>query len=139
MRTTRLILGVIAFVAVVFAAEYPLRWAYLYGVRTCCIAAEAVGIMDRAGPLGGQVMGFNFQREPAWVHGAAAVVSAAVVFAPAVLLGVVVMRRVGGGWRATRCGACNRVLRGLSTPACPWCGASFGGDRAAASGAGGGR
>lgn len=131
MRTARFIAGILAFFVVVLALEYPSRWGYFYGLRGCYQGAEAVGIMDPKGNLGGQVMGFNYQREPAWVHPAAAVVSATVAFAPAVLVGVIVMRWVAGTARTTRCGACNSVLRGLKEAKCPSCGGGFGDGRVA--------
>lgn len=120
----RAILGVLAGFVVMAAAAWPLRRAELLLRRETLRAMEAAGIMDTDRGLGGQIMGYNYFRHPEWAHWVAGIASAAVAFAPGVLPGLLVMRRIGGlGQRGvTRCGACRKVLRNLTEPRCPHCG-----------------
>lgn len=72
---------------------------------------ERVGIMSSNGALGGQVAGFNYQRNPAWVHPVAASVSQWIATLPLVVLALIVFQRAAlgkFGAGETVCGACGR-------------------------------
>lgn len=104
---------------------YPCAVARLYAVREGFRLAEWVGLMDPTGALGGQVMGFNYQREPVWVHWVVWMVATLLVFGP-VVVGVLAVATPGAvRARATLCGRCGSVLRGLAEPRCPRCGGGF--------------
>lgn len=106
-------------------AAYPSWYGSLYVRREMYRLFELVGIMHAGGDLGGQLLGFNYQRHPEWAHYGAVFVSGVVAFAPAVLGAVYVRRRMSGAAYETRCGGCGRVLRGLSEPRCPHCGGAL--------------
>lgn len=112
--------------AVFAALAYPSNLLHLYAMRECYRFSELVGLMDSGGSLGGQIMGFNFQREPAWVHAPLRGVAASVGFAPALALSLAISSRLALGRAPTLCGRCGRELRDLERPECPSCRGGFG-------------
>ena len=106
--------------AVFFALAWPSWIGALNCQKWCYQAFEQVGIMHRGGPLGGQVVGFSFQRSPGWAHWAAVFISTLVAFLPALSLAALTQARIMP--RGTWCGACGGLLKGLREPRCPWCG-----------------
>jgi hypothetical protein len=113
---------VIAVLAI--ASERP----HLLVMREVLRAADWAGLVDRGGGLGGQILGYNFLRNPEWVREVARVVAAAVGFGPALVAALLVMQRVGLGpigWRDSVCGKCGARMRGLSEPRCAACGGEF--------------
>ncbi len=121
-----IVLGGLGGLACFAAAAVPLSWARLFVVREGYRLAEFVGVMDAGGSLGGQVMGFNYQRDPSWVHGAVWFAATLVVFGPAVAAVLALATPGGVRGRQTLCGRCGGVLRGLTEPKCPHCGGGFG-------------
>ena len=104
----------------------PASIARLYVVRETYRLAELLGVMDPQGALGGQIMGFNYQREPAWAHWATWCIGTLVAFGPVVLVTLGAATAGVIGTRHTLCGGCGSVLRGLAEPRCPRCGREFG-------------
>ncbi len=125
-RRTRATLGLFCATALFAAALRPSLTISLYALRETYRTAEMLGIMNPKGRLGGQVMGFNYQRDPAWVHRAAEHIAVAVGYGPALIAALLLFERVGFGplW-ATLCGRCGGRLKGLAKPECPHCGAPF--------------
>ncbi len=118
----RSFLAAIAAVFIVLAGAYPGAWGVTYSRRECYRLFELVGIMKTGGPLGGQIAGFNYQRNPAWAHSVAIFASVSLVFGPILLGAGVAHRAITGRARETRCGVCGGVLRGLREARCPHCG-----------------
>ncbi|HYE03830.1 MAG TPA: hypothetical protein VD963_11435, partial [Phycisphaerales bacterium] len=118
---TRPILAWLLAGLVAVALAYPSYWLSLYTLRELYRLFELVGLMDPRGPLGGQLLGHNFQRHPAWVHWVAGGLAAALGFAPALALSFALARRAAGRARPTLCGRCGGALRGLGEPRCPRC------------------
>lgn len=106
---------------------WPCGVAHLWVWRESLRLAEFVGIMDPGGALGGQILGHNSQREPAWVHGVAAGVGALLAYTPALAVAILVLHMAAGRRtpRPTLCGGCGSVLRGLTEARCPKCGRGF--------------
>lgn len=117
----RVVLGCVVFVTLC----YPASTLRLYAVREGYRLAESVGLMDPAGLLGGQVMGFNFQREPVWAHWLVWIVATVLVFGPLVVVGLALATPGGVRARVTLCGRCGRTLHDLAEPCCPHCSGSF--------------
>ncbi len=118
--------GILVAAAVFSVLLYPSLYLNLVATRETYRLAEITGIMTRTGNLGGQILGYNYLRSPAWMHPTAHFVGAAVGFGPALVLALLTFERVAfGPLRATLCGRCGRRLRNLSRPACPACGAEF--------------
>lgn len=117
----------LALAAVYFGAVCPpCATARAYVVREGYRLAERVGLMDPGGALGGQIMGFNYQREPVWVHWAVWIGATLIVFGP-VVAGALALATPGGvRARATLCGRCGSTLTDLAEPRCPRCGGGFG-------------
>jgi hypothetical protein len=127
-RARRLLCGVAAGVLVFAGCARASQRLYWLTMRETLRTAERVGIMDPKGNLGGQILGFNYQREPEWVHGAGRFVAAAVGYGPAVVVSMLVLQRVSCGrigWRDSVCGRCGTRMRGLSEPRCAACGGEF--------------
>lgn len=116
-----LVLGALVFATMAYAAT-RLYWV---SIRETHRVAEWVGVMDPKGDLGGQVAGFNYQRHPSWVYPVGQALGAAVAFGPGVVISLLVMQRVGLGWRATLCGKCGARMKGLDGPRCAACGGEF--------------
>lgn len=112
--------------AVFAALVYPLSRVRLLVVREGYRLSEFVGLMDSGGSLGGQILGFNYQREPVWVHWAVWLVATLVVVGPAVVVALAIATPGAVRARHTLCGKCGGVLRGLTEPRCPRCGGGFG-------------
>jgi hypothetical protein len=122
MARLRPALGFLAGAALFAALLFPSRWLELRAVRELLRGAEAAGLMDLSGGLGGQILGYNYYRKPEWVHWAVWVLSAAAAYAPALACSLLLAQRIGGGSAHTRCGRCDAVLKGLTEPRCSACG-----------------
>ena len=81
---------------------------------------ELAGIMN-PGQLGGQILGYNFLRDPQWTHVVVRSAAAAIAFAPALAVSFWIRTRLDRASGATRCGACDAVLKNLTSCACPTC------------------
>ena len=81
---------------------------------------ELVGIMN-PGKVGGQILGYNFLRDPQWTHVVVRSAAAAIAFAPALAASFWLRTRLERVPCPTRCGACDAVLKNLTTCACPKC------------------
>lgn len=128
MRWARLALGVVASLLVFAGLSRVSQRVYWLTMRETLRSAERVGIMDPNGNLGGQILGYNYQREPRWVHEVGRVLAAAAGYGPAMVLSLLVLHRVGVGrfgWRDTMCGKCGVRMQGLSEPRCAACGREF--------------
>ncbi|MBC7836144.1 MAG: hypothetical protein H7Y88_13745 [Phycisphaerales bacterium] len=125
----RFIAGVAAAGAAFLVLALVSSWLELLFQRELLRGAEWAGLMDAKGGLGGQILGLNYLRNPRWVHWVATALGAAVAYAPAVLIAMLVFPKVRHGrWRgarATRCGHCGTELRGLREAKCPACGRGF--------------
>jgi hypothetical protein len=124
LRALRLCAAFLIAAAIIAAGHIPLLHLDLLVQRETLRAAETVGIMNPAGPLGGQIKGFNYQRYPEWVHPAAKCLAALVAYGPSVALLLLLFHRVGIGplkLRATVCGNCGAELRNLREARCPAC------------------
>jgi hypothetical protein len=107
------------------ALLYPSRIAELHARRGALKAADAAGIMDSTRELGGQILGYNYYRHPRSVHAAVGLLSTGVGYAPALVLSLMLTRRMLGDAHATRCGRCSARLHNLAEPRCPTCGEAF--------------
>lgn len=103
------------------ALAYPCYWAGLYGRREAYKLFERVGIMTPGGPLGGQILGHNYQRNPEWAHVVAIGATGTLAFSPSLLAAIGVHRALTRGSRRTRCGRCGAVLEKLASAQCPAC------------------
>jgi hypothetical protein len=121
----RPLLGILGAAAVFLLLAYPCFILNLYCLRECYRLATLAGLLDPSAGLGGQILGFNYARNPEWVRSVCGVVATLIGFAPAVTAGLWIFERVARGpihWRATICGRCGDVLHGLQKPKCPACG-----------------
>jgi hypothetical protein len=118
----RLILGVTAAAALFASLAWYSFDLSLRARREVYRAAEFAGLMNPTGPLGGQIKGFNYQRNPAWVHLVASVLGAAAGFGPVLVATLLLYHRIAyGPFAATLCGRCGATLRNLAEPRCPRC------------------
>jgi hypothetical protein len=125
-RFTKLGVGVLVAGSVFGVLLYPSFDLDLIAMRETYRLGELTGIMHRGGNLGGQIMGYNYLRSPAWMHPMAHLVGALAGYGPALVLALLAFDRIAfGPLRATLCGRCGRRLEHLSRPACPACGAVF--------------
>lgn len=123
MRRTWLWRGAAA-VAIYAALAYPGARVQMLCVREGYRLSELVGIMDPGGALGGQILGFNYQREPGWVHRVLWTLGAAAGYGPGLVAAL--GAATPGVWRGvTMCGRCGRWVRGVSGGRCPHCGGEF--------------
>jgi hypothetical protein len=90
----RMLLAIAAGLALLLALYDPSRTASYYVLREILRGAQAAGLMDTGRGLGGQVMGFNYCRHPAWVHQVAGAGAWAIAFAPALVGSLIVLRRI---------------------------------------------
>ena len=111
----------LALALVVFGLlAWPSWWLWLWCTRELYRLFELVGIMN-PGQLGGQILGYNFLRDPQWTQLVVRSAAAAIAFAPALAISFWLRTRLDRAPGATRCGACDAVLKNLSTCACPNC------------------
>jgi hypothetical protein len=103
---------------------YPSLWAELYLRRELLRLGELTGLLT-PGNLGGQILGYNYLRNPEWYHWFAGGISGALGYAPAFILSLLLMRRITGAHRVSHCGACGAALRALTLPVCPACKEKF--------------
>jgi len=109
--------------AAVFAAlAYPSQLLTLWCTRELFRFFEAVGIMNPNGPLGGQILGFNYQRQPEWAHWAAGGMASAAGYGAALVGSILIIRRVSGASRATLCGRCGSRIKNAKEMRCASCG-----------------
>jgi hypothetical protein len=94
----RMLLAIMAGLAILLALYEPCRIGSLYAVRELLRLAHAAGLMDTRGGLGGQIMGFNFYRNPAWVHHATGMGGVAAAYAPAVAVMLLTTRSIARGY-----------------------------------------
>ncbi len=120
VRVSQVISGFLILAVLYGAASYHIQLASLYLLRETYRLCEAVGVMAPGGSLGGQVLGFNFQREPAWVHPVARSAATVMATTPALVAALLTYHRLAFGrlgCRATLCGACGRARRsGIPCP-----------------------
>jgi len=108
------VLGLVLAAALCGATTHPVQTAAHYLLRETYRLCEAVGIMRAGGPLGGQVVGFNYQRRPEWVHPVARSATHAVAMTPALVFALLIYHRAAFGrlgLEQTLCGACGRARR----------------------------
>lgn len=89
-----MLLAIAAGLALLLALYDPSRTASYYVLREILRWAQAAGLMDTSRGLGGQVMGFNYCRHPAWVHQVAGAGAWSIAFAPAIAGSLIVLRRL---------------------------------------------
>jgi hypothetical protein len=123
--TGRTVLGLGAAAAAFAALAYPSFWLYLLSWRELLRLAAVCGLFAQSRGLGGQILGYNYYRDPPWVHAVAMALAAMAGFGPALVASIALMRRIRGSAEPTLCGACGSTLRGLAEPKCPACGAGF--------------
>lgn len=81
--------------------------------------------MHPGGELGGQIMGHNYQRKPAWVHPILWGGASGAAFAPVILVCLTIATPGALGPGPTLCGSCGAVMRRCTEPRCPRCGTGF--------------
>jgi len=120
--TVRRTIGAALLSTLLFALLARPAWMLSLLVRRECFrAADLAGLSDPGGSLGGQILGYNFQREPAWVHDAGAFLGGVAAFALIVPVCASLFLRASGLTRRTRCGACGAALT-LENLRCRRCG-----------------
>ena len=127
-RWARRALGVAAGAELFAVLAMPSARVYWVTMRETLRLAARVGIMDSGGGLGGQILGYNYLRKPAWAYDGGRVLAAAVGFGPALVLSLLVLQRVGVGrigWGDSVCGKCGGRILGAREPRCPVCGVEF--------------
>lgn len=128
-RAVRVSLGILAGVPVFCALAIASSRLYWLTLRETLKFAERVGVMDPKGNLGGQVMGFNYQRDPAWVYPVGQMLGAVVSYGPVLVVCLLLFHRLTLGrldavtWG--RCGKCGTSIAAAKEPKCAACGAEF--------------
>lgn len=121
MAALRTISGLVGVVVVACACSYPFDLLAARVMRAEYHVLESLGVMNTAGPLGGQVAGRNYFREPDWVHAPVHAVGYFAGHLALIVAGLVLYHRVVfGAWRTrvTLCGQCALPMPGSLQCAC---------------------
>lgn len=121
MAALRTISGVVGAVVLACACSYPFDLLAARVMRVEYALLEALGVMNTSGPLGGQVGGRNYFREPESVHSPVHAVGYFASHLAIIVAGLVLYHRVVfGAWRprVTLCGQCALPMPGSLRCAC---------------------
>lgn len=107
----------------------PCKYAVLYLTREGLRLATTLGIMDETSGLGGQVLGYNYYRNPVWMHWVIGFFTAAFALGISFACCLLVAHRIRSGTeRPAYCGVCGTNIdkrggcimtaQGLQCPEC---------------------